>query len=156
MVVAHELTHAALAKRTSARTPPWLFEGMAMYVSGDTVRREAGALISGRGVLKDSSKQGAAKNAMSLSKLSNPRALQKMSSIPLAFAYSYSSAAAYTVAQKHGRKALLRLFTAYNSEKIRGKPGRKLTDKVLRRTLKKSLTEFEGEVKAYASAHSKF
>jgi hypothetical protein len=34
-VVAHELVHTALASRTSARTPPWLSEGIAMYVSGD-------------------------------------------------------------------------------------------------------------------------
>jgi hypothetical protein len=156
MVVAHELVHAAMAKRTSARTPPWLYEGLAMYVSGDNRAGDAGALISGRGVLRDASKEGAAKKAMSLTKLSNVRALQRMSPIGLSFAYSYSSAAAYTVAEKHGRKALLRLFTAYNSAKLRGKPGRKLTDKVLRKTLKKSITEFEAEVKAYASAHSKF
>ena len=67
---------------------------------------------------------------MSLAKLSNPRALQKMSSVEISFAYSFSSAAAYTIADKHGRKALLRLFTAYNSEKISGigaqarRPGR--------------------------------
>jgi hypothetical protein len=156
MVVAHELTHAALAKRTSARTPPWLYEGVAMYVSGDNRAGEAGALISGRGVLKDASKQGAANRAMSLTRLSNVRALQRMSPASLSFAYSYSSAAAYTIAEKYGRKALLRLFSAYNSEKVRGKPGRKLTDTILRRTLKKSLKEFESEVRAYASAHSRF
>ena len=129
-VVAHELVHAALAHRTSARTPPWLYEGIAMYVSGDNRAGDAGALISGRGVLRDASKQGEAKAAMSLTKLSNPRALQKMSSVEISFAYSFSSAAAYTIAEKHGRKALLRLFTAYNSEKNRGlgaqagRPGR--------------------------------
>jgi hypothetical protein len=154
-VVAHELVHTALAHRTSARTPPWLYEGIAMYVSGDNRAGDAGALISGRGVLRDASKQGEAKAAMSLSKLSNPRALQKMSSVEISFAYAFSSAAAYTIAEKHGRKALLRLFTAYNSEKNKGS-GRKLADRVVRKTLKKSLKTLESEVDAYASARSKF
>ena len=39
--IAHELTHAALAGATSGRTPAWLVEGVAMYVSGD--RRPAPA-----------------------------------------------------------------------------------------------------------------
>jgi hypothetical protein len=154
-VVAHELVHSALAYRTSARTPPWLYEGIAMYVSGDNRAGDAGALISGRGVLKDTSKQGEAKAAMSLDKLSNPRALQKMSSVEISFAYAFSSAAAYTIAEKHGRKALLRLFTAYNSEKNKGS-GRKLADRVVRKTLHKSLKTLESEVDAYASARSKF
>ena len=34
-VVTHELTHAALAGVTSGRTPAWLVEGIALYVSGD-------------------------------------------------------------------------------------------------------------------------
>jgi hypothetical protein len=155
-VIAHELVHAALAKRTSGRTPPWLYEGIAMYASGDNRSGDAGALISGRGVLRDSSKQGAAKSAMSLTKLSNPRALHKMSPVSLAFAYSFSSAAAYAIAEKHGRKALLRLISAFNSEKVRGKPGRKLNDKVVRKVLKKSLNQLETEVEQYAAAHSSF
>ena len=58
MVVAHELVHAALAKRTvRPRTPPWLYEGIAMYASGDNRAGDAGALLSGRGVLRDASKQ---------------------------------------------------------------------------------------------------
>ena len=72
-VVAHELVHAALASRTSARTPPWLIEGIAMYVSGDNRAGDAGALISGRGVLKDASKQARRRSAMSLTRLSKPR-----------------------------------------------------------------------------------
>lgn len=154
-VVAHELVHAALAYRTSGRTPPWLTEGIALYASGDARAGDAGALISGRGVLRDASEQSQAKSAMSLSRLSSPRALQRMSAIEISFAYSFSSAAAYMIADKYGRKALLRMFTAYNSEKNRGS-GRKLADRVVRRTLKKSLKELESEVDSYASARSKF
>ena len=78
-----------------------------------------------------------------------------MSSVPLAFAYSYSSAAAYAIAEKHGREgaaaALLRRSTARRS---RARPGRKLSDKVVRRTLKTSLKSLEDDVDAYARARS--
>jgi hypothetical protein len=155
-VIAHELVHAALANRTSARTPPWLYEGIAMYVSGDDRSGDAGAIISGRGVLNDASKTRAVKRAMSLTRLSNPRALDSMSAVPLSFAYSYSSAAAFTIAQKHGRKALLKLLSAFNSEKLRGQPGRKLADKAVRRALKVSLSSLEKQVDSYASSRSRF
>jgi hypothetical protein len=154
-VVAHELVHSALAHRTSARTPPWLYEGVALYASGDNRSGDAGALISGRGVLRNSGEQARAKAAMSLAKLSRPRALEQMSSVGISFAYAYSSSTAYLIAQKHGRRALLRLLTAYNSEKNKGS-GRKLADRVVRRTLKKSLKTLESEVDAYASSNSKF
>ena len=77
-----------------------------------------------------------------------------MSSVPLAFAYSYSSAAAFAIADKYGRGALLRLHTAFNSAKIKGRPGRKLSDKVVRKVLKTSLSNLEDEVDAYARARS--
>jgi hypothetical protein len=153
--ITHELVHTALASRTSARTPPWLTEGIAMYVSGDNRAGDAGALISGRGVLKDSSKQDAVKKAMSLTRLSKPSALSNMSPVSLSFAYSYSSAAAFTIAEKHGRKGLLRLLSAYNSEKVKGS-GSKLTDRALRRSLHMSLSSLKSQVDAYASSHSKF
>jgi hypothetical protein len=155
MVIAHELVHTALASRTSARTPPWLTEGIAMYVSGDNRSGDAGALISGRGVLKDPSKQGAAKKAMSLTRLSKPSALNSMSPVGLSFAYSYSSAAAYAIAEKHGRKSLLKLLSAYNSEKLKGN-GTKLTDRAVKRALKMSLSSLKSEVDSYASSHSRF
>ena len=78
-----------------------------------------------------------------------------MSAIPLTFAYSYSSAAAYAIAAKHGgAKALLRLYSGFNSEKIKGKPGRKLTDRVMRKTLHTSLSSVENDVKSYARSNS--
>jgi hypothetical protein len=153
--ITHELVHTALASRTSARTPPWLSEGIAMYVSGDNRAGDAGALISGRGVLKDSSKQDAVKKAMSLSRLSKPSALSNMSPVSLSFAYSYSSAAAFTIAEKHGRKGLLKLLSAYNSEKVKGK-GSRLTDRAVRRALKMPLSSLKREVDSYASSHSRF
>jgi hypothetical protein len=154
MVNAHELTHAALVKRTGGRVPPWLVEGIAMYASNDKRAGDAGALLSG-GQLRDQSKQKSAEGVLSLPRLARPSALDRMNAVPLTFAYSYSSAAAYAIAQKHGgAKALLRLYSAFNSTKIKGKPGRKLTDRVMRKTLLTSLTSVENDVKAYARANS--
>jgi hypothetical protein len=154
MVIAHELTHAALVRKTGGRVPAWLVEGTAMYASGDKRAGEAGALLNG-GRLRDTSKQAAAEHALSLTTLARPKSLDRMSAIPLAFAYSYSAAAAFAIAQNHGgAKALLRLFSAFNKERIRGKPGPKLSDKVFRKTLHTSLATVEDEVDAYARANS--
>jgi hypothetical protein len=154
MVIAHELTHAALVKRTGGRVPPWLAEGIAMYASGDKRAGDAGALLSGA-QLKDTSKQKPAMNALSLTRLAKPTALDRMSAIPLSFAYSYASAAAYAIAAKHGgAKGLLRLYSAFNSEKLKGKPGRKLTDRVMRKTLHASLSSVEADIKGYARQRS--
>ena len=77
------------------------------------------------------------------------------SAVEISFSYSYASATAYTIVQKHGRKALLKLLTAYNSNKNKGS-GRKLADRVVRRTLGKSLKTLESEVDSYASSRSRF
>jgi hypothetical protein len=127
-----------------------------MYVSSDQRAGDAGALLSGA-QLKDSSKQKPAEAALSLTKLSQPDALHRMSSVPLSFAYSYASAAAFAIADKYGgAKTLLKLYAAYNSEKIRGRPGKKLTNKVFRKVLKKSVGQVESEIEAYARTKSPF
>lgn len=155
-VIAHELAHVALVKRTGGRVPVWLSEGTAMYASGDVNRAsDAGALLSG-GVLRDSSKQKPAERALSLTRLAKPSSLNRMSAVGISFAYSYAAAAAYAIADKYGQGALLRLHAAFNNEKIKGKPGRKLTDKVFKKVLKKSLSQVESEVEAYARTKSPF
>ena len=154
--IAHELAHVALARRTGGRVPVWLSEGTAMYVSKDKRAGDAGALLSGA-QLKDSSKQKSAENVLSLARLSKRDSFHNMSAIPLSFAYSYSSAAAETIAAKYGgAKALLRLHSAYNSEKLKGKPGRALTNRVFKKVLKKSLKQVESEIEAYARTQSPF
>jgi hypothetical protein len=153
-VIAHELTHAALAWRTGARVPAWLVEGIALYASGDKRGGEAGAILSGAR-LRDSSKQGSAERALSLARLAKPTSLDRMNAVELAFAYSYASAAAFTVAQRHGgAKALLRLYSVFNNRKLRGRPGRKLSDRAVRKALHISLSTLEDETKGYARANS--
>ena len=59
------------------------------------------------------------------------------------------------VAEKYdGVKTLLKLYAAFNSEKIEGSPGRKLNETVVRRTLNTSLSALEDEIDAYARARS--
>ncbi len=153
-VIAHELVHAALAKRSGGRVPAWLSEGIAMYASGDQRMGEAGAVLSGA-QLRDASKQDDVERVLSLSKLARPTSLDRLGSIPLTFAYSYAAAAAYAIAEKHGgAKTLLKLYSAFNSEKIKGAPGRKLNEKVIRRVLGTSLSSLEDDVDAYARARS--
>jgi hypothetical protein len=152
-VIAHELTHAGLIRQTSGRTPVWLIEGMALWASGDERSGDAGALLAG-GQLRDSAKQGPSKAVLSLSRLAKPTSMDTMSAVPLAFAYSYSSAAAFTIVEHYGRNALLRLYKAFNNEKIRGRAGRKLSDRVVRRTLHISLSTLQSQVDDYARRHS--
>jgi hypothetical protein len=151
--IAHEMTHASLLTKTSGRMPVWLVEGMAMYTAGDPRYGDAGALLSG-GRLRDSSQQAASKRVLSLTALGRPTSMVKLASTPLAFAYSYSAAAAYAIAAKHGRKGLLRLYEGFNSEKIKGRAGRKLMDRVMRKTLHQSLASVQRDVDAFARAHA--
>ncbi len=153
--IAHEMTHASLVKQTSGRLPAWLVEGMALYVSNDRRYGDAGAMLVG-GVLRDRSKQAASKRVLSLTVLGKSKSLQNLASTPLAFAYSYSAAAAFAIARKHGRKGLLRLYKAFSSSKYKGPAGRKLMDRVMRRTLHESLASVEQEVSAFARAHAQF
>jgi len=155
MTIAHEMTHAALVKQTSGRMPVWLVEGTAMYVSNDRRYGDAGALLSG-GVLRDSSQQAASKRVLSLTALGKPDSMQKLGATPLGFAYSYASAAAFAIAQKHGRKGLLRLYAAFDKQKFKGVAGRKLMDRVMRATLHQSLASVQQDVDAFARAHAEF
>ena len=64
-VVTHELTHAALAGVTSGRTPAWLIEGIALYVSEDRRSGDAARYLAGEA-------SGRARRALSLRALSGP------------------------------------------------------------------------------------
>jgi hypothetical protein len=153
MVIAHELTHAALARRTSGRTPAWLVEGVAMYASGDQRSANAGALLDGAR-LEDPSRQAAAERSLSLARLARPDEMNRLSSIPLAVAYSFASAAAYAIAARHGSAALLRVYDAFNDAALRGRPGPRLDDRVLRHVLHESLRSVQADAEAFARAHA--
>jgi hypothetical protein len=112
--IAHELTHAALAGSTSGRTPAWLVEGVAMYVSGDRRYAPAGE---------------------DLGPLSRPAAIAKLSGQAQARAYAASSAAAFAIVDRFGAKKLLGLYDAFNDPDLRGPEGPRLADRALKREL---------------------
>ena len=99
-VVTHELTHAALARETSGRTPGWLAEGVALYVSGDDRVAEAARRVA----------VGISRRGLSLSGLSTPSAIAKLGGEAQSAAYAYSSAAAFYIVERFGRRRLFRLY----------------------------------------------
>ncbi len=132
IAVTHELTHAALAPVTSGRTPGWLTEGLALYVSGDDRAVEA-ATLGGPG----------------LRRLSRPDAVARLSGDAQRQAYALASAAAFTIAERYGRERLLRLYLAFNRPGLRGTSGDPaLTDAAVRRVLGTSLAALERAVRA--------
>lgn len=121
-VVTHELTHAALTGVTSGRTPAWLSEGVALYVSGD--------------------RRGAPPGA-DLASLCRPDAIARLSGAAQSEAYDVSSAAAFAIAERFGHRRLLALYDAFNDPSLRGRPGVRLVDRALRRTLGITLAELD-------------
>ena len=113
-VVTHELTHAALTGSTSGRTPAWLSEGVALYVSGDRRPPPPGA---------------------DLAALSRPDAIARLSGEAQATAYNASSAAAFAIAERFGTDRLLDLYEAFNDPRLRGRAGPRLVNRALRRVL---------------------
>ncbi len=126
------MTHAALAPVSSGRTPGWLTEGLALYVSGDDRTVEA-ATLGGPG----------------LRRLSRPDAVARLSGDAQRQAYALASAAAFTIAERYGRDRLLRLYLAFNRPGLRGRAGDPaLTDAAVRRVLGTSLAGLERAVRA--------
>jgi len=141
-VVAHELTHAALAGRTSGRTPAWLIEGIALYVSGDDRTADAAALLLG----------GATGRALTLAGLSRPDAIGRLGGDGQTAAYAYSSAAAFYIAGRFGRRRCFALYDAFNRESLDGPAGARLTARAVRRTLGVSLAALERDLRAAIAA----
>ncbi len=127
----HEMTHTALDPDTSARTPPWLVEGLAMYVSNDDRSDEARARAAGAGP------------STSLRRLCKPNSIFRLRGSDQGAAYAVSSAAAETIVARRGNKGLFELYDAFNDSRIPGLPGARTTDRVLRRTLGMSLAQLD-------------
>ena len=130
----HEMTHTALDPDTSGRTPPWLVEGVAMYVSGDDRSEEARLRAAGLA------------QSMKLRVLCRRNSIFKLNGQEQGAAYAASSGAAEAIVARGGTKALFRLFDAFNDSTIRGRTCARTTDRVLRRTLGMSLAELEAAV----------
>jgi hypothetical protein len=141
-VVTHELTHAALAGRTSGRTPGWLLEGIALYVSGDRRVGDAARLVAG-----DAGR--VSRRALTLTGLSSPDAIGRLGGEGQSAAYAYSSAAAFYVADRFGRRRLLRLYDAFNDPALDQPEGAELTAAAVRRTLGIGLLELERDLRRW-------
>jgi hypothetical protein len=141
-VVTHELTHAALAGVTSGRTPAWLVEGIALYVSEDRRVADAAGYLAGEAT-------GRARRALSLRALSNPDAIAKLSGDGQAVAYAYASAASFYVAERFGRARYLRLYRVFNDEDLPGRTGPEAARRAVRRVLGISLGRLDADLRAW-------
>jgi hypothetical protein len=141
-VITHELTHAALAGHTSGRTPGWLLEGIALYVSGD---RRVGA--AARFVAGDAGR--VSRRALTLTGLSEPGAIGRLGGEGQSAAYAYSSAAAFYIAERYGRKRFLRLYDAFNDPELSEPEGPELTAAAVQRTLGVPLLQLERDLRRW-------
>jgi hypothetical protein len=152
-VVTHELTHAALAGITSGRTPAWLVEGVALYVSGDRRTAAASRLVRGDlGAGFSAAQASAARRALSLDALARPGAIARLRGTGQAAAYAFSSAAAFRIAERYGRARLLHFYRSFNDERLRGRAGRAVADRAVRRVLGTSVDAFERDLRAQLGA----
>lgn len=144
-VLTHELTHVALTSRTPGRTPAWLQEGIALYVSADA-RRELAAQA-----LASPNRATAARRSVSLAALSGPDAIARLDGSQLSAAYAYASAAAFYIAERYGERRLLALLRRFGDPALTG--GRRgLTDAALRAALGIGLRVFESDLRAWIAA----
>jgi hypothetical protein len=127
----HEMTHTALDPDTSLRTPPWLVEGVAMYVSNDDRRAEARARAAGFAA------------SMRLRRISKPNVIFRLRGDAQGAAYAIASAAAEEIVERRGNRGLFRLYDAFNDSTIPGRPGPRTTDRIMRRTIGISLAQLD-------------
>jgi hypothetical protein len=148
-VVTHELTHAVLAGATSGRTPAWLVEGVALYVSED--RRVDGTARLLEIVGAGGTPARAASRVLSLGNLSRPDAIARLSGDGQSAAYDYSSTAAFYVVERFGSDRLLELYDVFNDEDLEGDAGPRLADRAVRRALGIPLAQLERDLLEWAA-----
>lgn len=141
-VLSHELTHAALTEETSGRTPAWLSEGVALYVSEDRRVADAARLVA------EASSRGE-RRALTLTALSGPDAIARLSGPAQTAAYAYASAACFYLAAKYGEQKLLRLYDAFNDEELEGEAGAELAGMATHQVLERPLERLERDLRAW-------
>jgi hypothetical protein len=158
-VVTHELTHAALAGVTSGRTPAWLLEGVALYVSQDRRAGEAAELVASAtsGARRQPVTRPlaeAVRRALTLAGLSRPDAIARLDGDAQAAGYAYASAAAFYIVERFGRKRYLELYDAFNDEDLPGRPGAAVMGRAVRRTLGLSPARLERDLRLWLRTQS--
>jgi len=127
---------------TSGRTPSWLLEGVALYVSEDRRVADAAQLVAG-------ATSGAARRALTLTGLSRPDAIAQLTGDGQEAAYAYASAAAFYIVSRYGRDRYLGLYDAFNDEDLPGPAGVEVTARAVRRTLGVSLSRLERDLRRW-------
>lgn len=142
-VITHELAHAVLTGRTSGRTPAWLTEGVALYLSEDRRVAQAAALVSATEAPRSQ------RRALTLTGLSAPDAIARLDGPAQAAAYAYASSAAHYLAARFSERRLLRLYEAFNDPEIPGEGGAATTDAAVRRVLRRPLADLERDLRRW-------
>ena len=86
---------------------------------------------------------------LTLTGLSSPGAIGRLDGEGQSAAYAYSSAAAFYIAERFGRKRYLRLYDAFNDPKLTEPEGAELTAAAVRKTLGISLLELERDLRRW-------
>ena len=86
---------------------------------------------------------------LTLTGLSAPGAIARLDGDGQSAAYAYSSAAAFYIAERFGRKRFLRLYDAFNDPKLTEPEGAELTAAAVRSTLGISLLELERDLRRW-------
>ena len=132
-LLAHELVHVALDPKAAQRTPAWLFEGLAMYLSGD---RLGGPDVAAEGAAI------ARASGMGIADLCDPDAISERRGNAQWKAYVVSTAAVDAIVRRHGRRGALALHDAFRDESITGSACR-ATELALRDRLGMSIDELD-------------
>ena len=146
MILEHELTHLVTAPFTSGRAPAWLVEGLALQVSGDRRVAEAARDVS---IGAAGAGTSAAHRVLTLTALSKPGAIARLTGPAQGAAYAYASAAGFYIADRFGRRALLRLYRVFADESLAGSPGAVLVDRAVRRVLHVELVRLERDLRRW-------
>ncbi len=132
-LLAHELVHVALDPSAAQRTPAWLFEGLAMYLSGD---RLGGPDVAAEGaaIARDT--------GIGISDLCDPDAISKRRGDAQYDGYVVATAAVAAIVRRHGRRGVLELHDAFRDTSITGSACR-ATELALRDRLGMSIDELD-------------
>ncbi len=91
-------------------------------------------------------------SALNLGTLSTPGAIAKLGGGAQSAAYAYSSAAAFYIAERFGRRRLLRLYDAFNDPSLDRATGIPLTAQAVRRALGVPLAALERGLRTWIAS----
>ena len=89
------------------------------------------------------------RRALTLTGLSEPGAIGRLGGEGQSAAYAYSSAAAFYVTERFGRKRFLRLYDAFNDPELTEPEGAELTAAAVRKALGLDLLELERDLRRW-------